>query len=83
MDGQGAKRLDDLVEDGLRATVVILEENGEPALPLDERSDARLAMLLTKHQQIALPMAELCSFRDFQRPSGDTSIIWNEQTAHS
>src|SRR5215213_11546227 len=72
--GQGPEGAGDAGEDRGRAPVVVRQQDGEPALPLQQRGHVRLAGLLAEDQQVALPVPEGLPIGDLGRSILDPAL---------
>src|SRR5829696_5496713 len=72
--GQGPEGARDAGEDRGRAPVAVRQQESEAALALDEGGHVRLAVLLGKDEQVALPMPERSTRPDLGRPVLDPAL---------
>src|SRR5690242_635740 len=72
--GQRPEGVGDAGDDRRRALVVVGQQEGEPALALDQRGHVRLAVLLAEDQQVALPVAEALPAPDLRRAVLDPAL---------
>src|SRR4051794_2664297 len=72
--GQTPEGVGDAGDHRRRALVLVRQQEGETALPLDQGGHVRLAVLLAEDQQVGLPGPERLAPRDLGRPILDPAL---------
>src|SRR4051795_10173611 len=72
--GQTPEGVGDAGDHRRRALVLVRQQEGEAALPLDQGGHVRLAGLLAEDQQVGLPVPERLAPRDLGRPVLDPAL---------
>src|SRR4051794_27741325 len=79
--GQTPEGVGDAGDHRRRALVLVRQQEGEAALPLDQGGHVRLAVLLAEDQQVGLPVPERLARPDLRRPALDPALARDRGTA--